>query len=281
MVPSTLGVIGLGTVGGSIAWQAARSGVGRILGHDTSTRDGAAAVKAGAITEFTHDAKAVVANSDFVVMAASGDRTQAWIEEVAELLLEGRVYCTDVAGVKRPIVTLAERLGLAPVLAGSHPFVGPEIDGFRSANPELLRGALVYVTPVPGGDQAAAEVRDFWSRTLGANAVALDAEQHDRLLAWTTHLPQTVSSALAAALASEGPVGVTYGESAHEVTRQAGCGLAQWSELLVANRDNVLEALQHFSESVDGLKEALMKGDRKHVETWLAKGATWRARFKP
>jgi prephenate dehydrogenase len=57
--------------------------------------------------------------------------------------------------------------------------------------------------------------------------------------------------------------------------------LAQWSELLVANRDNVLHALQHLADSVDGLREALTMGDRKSVETWLAKGATWRPRFKP
>ena len=280
MVPDTLGVIGLGAVGGSIAWQAARSGVRRIVGYDASTRDGAAAVKAGAVTEFARDAQAVVANADFVVIAASGDRTQALLEELAGLLLEREVYCTDVTGVKRPVVTLAEQLGLAAVFAGSHPFTGPEIDGFRCANPELLSGALVYVTPVPHGDKAAAEVRDFWSRAVGASPVALDATQHDQLLAWTTHLPQAVSSALAAAIASGGPHGVTYGEGAHEATRQADCGPDQWSELLVANRDNVLDALQHLTESVDGLKEALAMGDRKGVETWLAKGAKWRARFE-
>ena len=280
MVPDTLGVIGLGAVGGSIAWQAARSGVKRIIGYDTSTRDGAAAVKAGAVTEFAQGAQAVAKNSDFVVIAGSGERTLVWLEQVAALLLERGVYCTDVTGVKRPTVALAERLGLAPVFAGSHPFIGPEIDGFRSANPELVSGALVYVTPVHHGDQAAAEVRDFWSRVIGANPVALDATQHDQLLAWTTHLPQAVSSALAAALASSGPHGVTYGEGAHETTRQADCGLDQWSELLVTNRDNVLDALQHLTESVDGLKEALTMGDRKAVETWLARGAKWRARFE-
>ena len=106
---------------------------------------------------------------------------------------------------------------------------------------------------------------------IGAYPVAVDAEQHDRVLAWTTHLPQAVSSALAAALASGGPGGVTYGECAHEVTRQADCDMAQWSELLMANKDNLLEALRHLAETTEGLEAALAAGDRKAVEAWLAK----------
>jgi prephenate dehydrogenase len=281
MLPNTLGVIGLGAVGGSVAWQAARSGVKRIIGYDVSTRDGAAAVKAGAVTEFVQSARAVAASSDFVVIAASRERTQVWLEEVATVLMEREVYCTDVTGVKRPIVSLAEQLGLASIFAGSHPLITLDVDGFRSANPEILHGAMVYVTPTRGGDHAAAEVRDFWTRAIGAYPVALDAAKHDQVLAWTTHLPQAVSSALAAALATGGPAGVTYRESAHDATRNADCVPEQWSELLLANKDNVLEALQHLGDTIGGLEKALAAGDRKAVEAWLVQGSAWKARFGP
>jgi len=281
MVPDTLGVLGLGAVGGSIAWQAARLGVPRILGYDASTRDGVAAVKAGAVTELVRDAATVVANADFVVIAGSGDDTRAQLCALASLLLERGVFCTDVTAVKRPVVALAEELGLAAVFAGSHPHVGPTSDGFRCANPGLLSGTLVYVTPVMGGDRAADEVRDFWTRSIGANPVALDATQHDQLHAWTGHLPQTVASALAAAMAAGGPAGVTYGNSALEATRQARCGTALWAEVLVANRDNVLDALRGFAASLDELREALAAGNRRRVETWLTAAADWRGRFEP
>ncbi|MGD8727142.1 MAG: prephenate dehydrogenase/arogenate dehydrogenase family protein [Gemmatimonadales bacterium] len=279
MVPQSLGVLGLGAVGGSIAWQAARSGVKRIVGYDVSTRYGAAAVKAGAVTEFAQGPWAVAATADLVVIAASEERTHVWLEEVATVLMEREVYCTDATGVKRPVVALAEQLGLASLFAGSHPLIGVEGNGFQSANPNVLPGALVYVTPTRGGDHAAAEVRDFWSRVIGASPIALTADQHDALLAWTTHLPQAVSSALAAAFVEGGPAGVTYGEGARQVARYADCHTEQWAELLTTNRDNVLETLQHLTESVDDLKEALTTADRKAVEAWLARGATWRARF--
>jgi prephenate dehydrogenase len=107
----------------------------------------------------------------------------------------------------------------------------------------------------------------------------LDAARHDQVLAWTTHLPQAVSSALAATLATGGPAGITYRECAHDVTRNAGCVPEQWSELLVANKDNVLEALQHLDDTLEGLEKALAAGDPRAVEAWLIQGAAWKARF--
>ena len=85
--------------------------------------------------------------------------------------------------------------------AGSHPLAGTHVSGFAASDGSLFEGALVYVIPVDGGEHAHDEVVHFWKDVMGAHPVTIEAEQHDQLLAWTSHLPQSVASALAVAVA--------------------------------------------------------------------------------
>jgi prephenate dehydrogenase len=279
VLPETLGVIGLGALGGSVAWRAARAGVPRILGNAQSTRDGAAAVRVGAVTEFVHHPEVVVRSSDLVVLATPPTATLRLLRQFGPVLLERGVCCTDVTNVKRPIVRAAERLGLAGVFAGSHPLIDLDSRGFAAARPDSLADAIVYVTPLANGERAAAEVADFWSRALHAHPVTMTAEQHDALVAWTSQLPHVAASALAGTLRDGGPAGVTFVRGLLEATRLATLDTAAWSELLLANRDNVLRVLEGFSGSLDGLRSALTAEDQQAVRAWLQRGVEWRRKY--
>jgi prephenate dehydrogenase len=280
MLPRTLGVIGLGAIGGSVAWRAARLGRQRVVGHAESTRDGVAAVRAGAVTELVRDAVSVARAADLVILATPPKATLQLLRRLAPVLLERGAYCTDVTAVKVPIVRLAEELELGPVFAGSHPFVGSAASGFRAATPERMNAAVVYVTPVGAGDRAADEIGDFWARAVGAHPVTIGADDHDRLLAWTGQLPQAVASALAAAFAGGGPSGVTYGRGAMEMTQLAGDSPEQWADLLLMNREHLLGALDGLSATVEGLRSALAAADRRAVERWLETASSWRRGFE-
>jgi prephenate dehydrogenase len=259
--PNTLGILGLGALGGSIARQASRAGVSRIVGCAHSTKDGVAAARSGAVTEIAHDPQGVVRAADFVVMATPPASTLGLLEELAEQLRRREVYCTDVTRVKTPVVQLAERLDLQPWFA------------------DALESALVYVTPLAGGDAAHAEVADFWQRVIGAAPVTLAAERHDALLAWTSQLPRAVASALARVLAEKGPDGVTYGRSALEETRAATEDPAAWADLFLMGRQGLLEALDAMEDGLGEFRAALSAGDRDAVKRWLEAGADWRGRF--
>jgi len=280
VLPETLGVIGLGALGGSVAWRAARAGVPRILGNAVSTRDGAAAVRVGAVTEFVHHPEVVIRSSDFVVLATPPTATLRLLRQFGPLLVERGVCCTDVTSVKRPIVRAAEQLGLTAVFAGSHPLVDIDAHGFAAARPDSLADAIVYVTPLADGDRAAAEAADFWTRGIHAHPVTLTAEQHDALVAWTSHLPHFAAAALAGTLGDGGPTGVTFVRGLLEVTRLATLDSAVWSELLLANRDNVLRVLEGLTGSLDGLRSALDAGDETAVRAWLERGVEWRRKYE-
>ena len=276
MKPEFLGVIGLGAIGGSVAWQAARAGVPRIVGYSPVPAESAAAAKAGAITEIATSVRQVIRQADFVVIAAPPLAAMKQLRAIADDVKSRGIWSTDVSSVKGPIVRVAESLGLSARFAGSHPLAGTHRSGFAAARSDLFSGAVVYVTPIDGGEAAAREVADFWSAVLGAAPVSIAADVHDSLLAWTSHLPQVAASALAAALARSGPSGVTYGTGARDGTRLAASSVEMWRDILLLNRESVLRALDGLDDAIGSLRRALATGDEASLTTWLTGAAEWR-----
>lgn len=281
MHPTNLGVVGLGAIGGSVAWQAADAGVPRVLGYSTRPKDGVAAVRAGAVTELVTDVRSLFRRADFVVLAAPPAANLDLLRSLREVAPHGDALCTDVTSVKQPIMQLAVTLGLGARFAGSHPFTGTHAQGFTAARPDRFTGTLVYITATPDGDRAAAEVADFWKRVLGAEPVMTSADQHDRTLAWTSHLPQAVASALAAALAAHVPPGIAVGPGARDTMRLAAGGTEMWTDVLMQNRGAVVQALEGFEGAVRTLHAALEAGDAHTVAAWLEGARRYREGLEP
>jgi prephenate dehydrogenase len=279
MRPDTLGVIGLGAIGGSIAWQAVRAGIRRVIGFSVTPAEMATALRCGAITAAGSTARAAVRDSDLVVLATPPG---AVLELLRRPILDGLrpdALCTDAAGIKGPIARHARELGLADRFAGSHPFVSELGRGFGAARPARFRGALVYVTPTGTADGPAREVADFWKSVLEAEPVLVTPEQHDVTVGWTAYLPRLVAGLLADTLSHDGPRGVSYGPIARDTTRWAVAGVDWWRELLLLNRANLLAALDGVEGAAGRLRRALAEGDERALAAWLEGGAAWRRRL--
>lgn len=276
MRPESLGVIGLGALGGSIAWRAAQAGVPRIIGYSPVPAEAVAALKAGAITEIADRPDRAVGPADLVVLAAPPGATLNLLRDLRGQLQARPVLCTDVTSVKRPIMDLAEPLALTERFAGSHPLAGTHESGFDAAKPSRLDGALVYVTPLPNGERVAREIADFWAGVCGASPVLCNAAEHDRVVAWTSHLPQAVASALAGALRRAGPKGVTYGPGARDTTRLAASNPALWHDVLLLNREALLEGLDAMEGELGRLRRALNTGNGDELLAWLEAARIWR-----
>ena len=275
MRPDTLGVIGLGAIGGSVAWRAASAGV-RVIGYSNVPREGVTAARLGALHDVATSVRQLVHAADLIVLAAPPGANLDLLARWGEVVVGRGALLTDVTSVKRPIIELATRHGLARCFAGSHPFAGTHVQGFAAARTDLLRGAVVYVTAVPDGEDAAREVADFWESVFEAQVVRLDAAVHDERLARTSHLPQAVASALASALARQSRRGVSFGPGARDMTRLAAGSVDMWRDLLLLNRAAVLDAIEEFECEVGALRRALEDGDPDGLASWLAVGARWR-----
>jgi prephenate dehydrogenase len=279
MRPDTLGVIGLGAIGGSLAWQAVRAGIPRVIGFSATPAEMAAATRCGAITAAGSTARAVVRDADLVVLATPPGAVLELLRRPVLQALRDGCFCTDVAGIKTPIAALARELGLGGRFAGSHPFVSELGRGFAAAQPARFRGALVYVTSTGEADGPAREVADFWKTVLEAEPVLLTPEQHDRTIGWTTQLPRVVAGVLADALARDAPRGVSFGPAARDATRWAAANVETWRELLLLNRTSLLAALDSLEGAAGRLRRALADGDEQALTTWLEAGAAWRRRL--
>jgi len=278
MTPDCLGVIGLSELGGSVAWQAARAGVGRIIGYSRARRDSVAAVRAGAVTEMATSVKRVAQTADFLVLATTVSETVRLLRSLATTITTRSVYCTDLSGVKGPVVKAAHELGLRNCFAGSDVLVELGSGGFSAARPDGFTDRVVYVSPVVGGEHAASEIADFWQRVLEAQPVMVDAEWHDRTLGWTSHFPRALAAALARTLASHGPKGVTYGSAALAISDTAPCDAAAWAEIFLHNRQQLVQAVEALGSELRSLKSALLRGDRQAVRRWVEEGSDWKKR---
>ncbi|UCG85416.1 MAG: prephenate dehydrogenase/arogenate dehydrogenase family protein [Gemmatimonadota bacterium] len=278
MKPDCLGVIGLSELGGSVAWQAARAGVERIIGFSRVRKDGVAAVRARAVTEMATSVKRVAEVADLLVLATPVSETVHTLRSLAATIATRSVYCTDLSGVKGPVVKAAVDLGLGERFAGSNVLVARGDGGFSAARPDRFTGQIVYVSPAASDGHAALEVADFWQRVLGLQPVTIDAERHDRILGWTSHFPQAVAAALAKTLASRGPKGITYGPTALAILDSVVSDTEAWADALLHNRQQLTEALEGFGLELRSLESALRRGDRQAVRSWLEAGSNWRKR---
>jgi prephenate dehydrogenase len=275
--PTSLAVIGLGAIGGSLAWQARLAGVPRVVGFSPSRTDGVEALRASAVTELAESPRRAMLGAELVVLASPARATLELIGLLAPALEVGATL-TDVCSVKGSVLRRAAAEGLGDRFAGAHPLAGTHASGFAAARPDRLRGCVVYVceTGEPGGDQAARRVMGFWERVLEAHPVLIAAEAHDRQLAWTSHLPQAVASALAKTLADRGLAGLSFGTGARDTTRLAASSPDMWIDILLYNREAIVEALAAAETGLADLGALVAAGDEDGLRRYLTAAQRFR-----
>ena len=288
--PQTLGLIGLGAIGGSIARQVKSQGLGAggsgsggiaaVVGWSPEPAERALAAQQGALDDAPARAADVARMADLLILAAPPAANLAQLDAMIPHLKPGALI-TDVGSVKRAIVARAEELGIGARFAGSHPLAGTHRQGYEASRADLFRGAVVYVTPCTDGADAAREIAHFWQEVLSAEPVLVDAERHDAQLAATSHVPQVVASLLGDFLARHAPRGASFGPGALDTTRLAASDPELWTEILLMNRDEILPALRALEESLGTVERALEVGDAAALTAWLTRAAEWRRRIAP
>jgi prephenate dehydrogenase len=271
-------VIGTGLIGASLALALKKHRFGgRIIGCDRETvlerARRAAAIDAG----HTNPADAV-RGSQIIILATPVSGIIDLIDRLGPVL-PPKTLLTDVGSTKAEILERAKivfrkNTGLR-FLAG-HPVAGKEQSGVEFADPDLFQGAAWFVTPVPGQrlyDGLSGEYLE-WVERLGARIASLDATAHDRLCAWISHLPQMISTALAAALVDEygedAPLLEAGGRALREMTRISSSPYSMWRDIALTNKANIRTALikleqhlAHIRENLD-TRDLAMEFERAH-----------------
>ncbi len=256
-------IIGLGLIGGS--WGLAlkkhglavrRTGFGRA---PTVAR----ALAVGAVDEGTDDLGRAVRDADLIILAAPVGAILDCIPRLKDVA-SSRALVTDVGSTKRLICERArESLVDGPLFLGGHPLAGKERAGVENADATLFTNARYVLTPLEGGHLEDPRVKAFISlvTAIGARPHIMDPARHDRALAFLSHLPQLLSSALASVIAEESlearlPVELAA-SGFRDVTRLAESPYSVWRDICFTNIENIQQALEALVEKLEFMKRHL------------------------
>lgn len=263
---SVVSIVGTGLIGSSIGG-ALRSAGWIVRGTDPNANALHSALELGFIDSICTDLRTCVEDADVVILAGPIPAIIDGLPEV-DRLAPPEAVVLDTGSVKRPILAAMERLRGADRTVGGHPVAGSHRSGPEAADEELLRGRPFLLCPTARTSPSSlARAMELVTDT-GAVPEILTAVDHDRALAVTSHLPQLVSSVLAAQPARRDLIGPGY----RDMTRLAGSDPRLWRDILLANRDNVLETLSGFRQSLDEFTEALRLDDSDRIEACLVRG---------
>lgn len=267
----TVGIVGLGIIGGSFAKAIKENTRHTVLGAARTEATVLAALAAGAIDGAL--TRANIGKCDMLLVAVPPRACVDWIRASAPLIKKGGIV-VDACGVKRTIVSefqpLAAEYGFTYI--GGHPMAGKEVSGFVSATPTLYNGASMILTPAADATPQLLEEVSAFFLSLGFGRITYSTpEEHDRTIAYTSQLAHVASSSYIKSPTSQGQAGFSAG-SFHDMTRVARLDEALWTELFSANSDYLVEELREYIGHLNDFLTALESEDWESVRALLKQG---------
>ena len=269
----SVAIVGTGLIGASIGLALRDAGFGGpITGWDRSAAEVETALRRGAISAGAGDPLAAATAADCVILATPVFGILEWIDKLTPALHPGQLV-TDAGSTKQTICERAQnafRDTGAAFLPG-HPMAGKEVHGAAHADARLFHGAVWLFTPLdlPVASPALerqATWRD-WVVRFGARPLDMDAERHDRVCAWASHLPQMLGTALAALLEDTFPPGsegsadlhAIGGRAMREMTRLGASPFSMWRDIAHTNQEAIAATLLAMEQRLALLRENLVE----------------------
>jgi prephenate dehydrogenase len=258
-------IIGTGLIGGSIGLALKKRHLaGRIIGCDRAPilerARNCGAIEGGSI----YPAEAI-RGSDLVVLATPVIRILDLIDRLGPAI-SAKTLVTDVGSTKAEIVQRAAKsfgTNAAHGFLAGHPMAGKEQAGVEFADADLFEGAAWLFTPLPDQNVHTGLCGEFihCAGRIGAKTAVVDASDHDRFCAWISHLPQMISTALAAALVDEfgpdAPILDIGGRALRDMTRISGSPYSMWRDIAITNRKNLSDVLLKLEQRLAHIRENL------------------------
>lgn len=258
-------IVGTGLIGGSVGLALRAHGfTGKIVGYDKRAVLEQAHER-GAIDRAEADLERAIVGSDVILLATPVGCILSQFEAIAPLASPDTLI-TDAGSTKQQFVERARLIygadAHARVLPG-HPMAGKEHGGIENADAELFRNAAWLITPIDPDQPVTARQQEWLDLLagLGARIIAIDAERHDKLCAWVSHLPQMISTAFATVLRDEfgddEAVVQVGGRALREMTRIAHSPYSMWRDIALTNSANIEETILRFEQQLTYLRENL------------------------
>jgi prephenate dehydrogenase len=249
---SAVTVVGVGLIGGSFALALRKAGFkGKIIGV-SSPETVRTALEHHVIDE-AMPLRDAAGQSDLIYLAQPIARILETLDEIDPHVYPGTLI-TDAGSTKSAIVAQAGKRIWRGRFIGGHPMAGKQTRGIGEAEADLFHGRPYVLTPSSTPSDAELE---RWIKRIGARVVIMTPEEHDRLVALTSHLPQLISTALASAIANEPGASRVAGPAAVDLTRLALSPYEIWRDIFATNSVAIDDALAVFIHKLEDLRAKL------------------------
>lgn len=284
----TVALLGLGLIGGSIGLAARKRAGAEVVGFDPDPDTAATALRVGAVDRVASSVPEAVQEAELVFAAAP---VGALPQLVREALEAAPPACTvsDVGSTKRAVMATATQLQVGSRFVGGHPLAGSEQGGVARAREDLFAGATWFLTPGSTGESRGVGLAEGAStlpaliEAIGATPVAIDAAEHDRLMARISHLPHVLANLLLAVVASGGEGELSFaagGPSFRDATRVAGASTAVWKDIYLANADMLVDAIDELTAGLADVRALLAAGNGEGLAAWNERARARRERSR-
>lgn len=266
-----IAVIGTGLIGGSLALAIKKKGLaGEVVGVSRKKATLLSARRIGAIDRGSRDLS-IIKGADLVVLALPVDTIIELAPRIREAI--GRdCLVTDVGSTKEGIVSSLEKI--FPNYVGAHPLAGSEKRGILNASAGIFKGSLCILTPTAKTASAALKKINLLWKRIGAKVVFLEPKAHDRILAFTSHLPHIIAFSLISAIPDKYlPLSST---GLRDTTRIAASDDEIWEKIIFSNREEIINSIRAFEASLSRIKRAVQGKDSKALTRFLTRAKSKR-----
>lgn len=267
-------LVGVGLLGGSLGLALRKRHLAdSVVGFVRRAASVNECERSGVVDWATRDLGLAVEGAQLIVLCTPLGQMRALAERFLPKLSRGAIV-TDVGSVKGEVVHGMEGLlrTSGAHFIGSHPMAGAEKTGVSAARSDLFNGAICVVTPTPASDRKALRrVEQLW-RGVGARVIRLKPGMHDRLVSRSSHLPHVVAAGLSNFVLGPGQPRAQSALCANgfrDTTRIASGSPEMWRDIALANRGNLLEAIDRFVSGLEDFQSALRQGDNKSISRFF------------
>lgn len=267
----TIGIAGLGLIGGSLAKAYKRAQVRAVYGYDRSSAIQGFAKLDGAIDgELNAE---TIKQCDAILIAIYPGDAIAYLQSIAPGIRPDTIVF-DCCGVKRAVCdrcfAIAEQYGFTFV--GGHPMAGKHTSGFKSSSAELFDGASMILVPKTHDDIMLYDKMEKALKPVGFGRLTVTTpEMHDKMIAFTSQLAHIVSNAYIKSPTAREHDGFSAG-SYRDLTRVAWLDPTMWTELFILNHDMLVQELDIFIDALSQYRKALADCDKNALHDLLAEG---------
>jgi prephenate dehydrogenase len=280
-----LGLIGCGLMGGSFALALKRAGlVKRVVGYSKSPSTTERARQMGVIDVEAPSALQAVSGADIVLLAVPVAATEATFKAIRHLVTKDMLLM-DVGSTKRDVIDAARRVLRDQVgsFVPCHPVAGKEVSGVEHADADLYDGKQVILTPIDRTDPVLVDKAVKVWEGLHCNVVKMAPEAHDSAFAAVSHLPHLIAFALINGIVTQ-KQGEDFlalaGPGFRDFTRIAASEPKMWRDILLANRQELLQQSKVFQETLAAMEKMIENGDGEALEALIVQASHSRANWR-